>query len=115
VHALGVLDQPEYEVSFAEFERMNLSAVIALQLLVERSSGQGQLSGLLEEVDVVFVGFFGLLFGVLDYPWRVEFDVGGKHCFCSVDQEEEREADRMIWSCARALEYRGQLFDQATG
>jgi hypothetical protein len=31
------LDQPEYEISFAERERTDLSAVIALQLLlVER-------------------------------------------------------------------------------
>jgi hypothetical protein len=37
-------------------------------LLVEHSSGQGQLSGLLGEIDVVFVGFFSLLFGILDHP-----------------------------------------------
>jgi hypothetical protein len=37
VYALGVLDQPEYEISFVKSERMSLLAVIALQLLlVER-------------------------------------------------------------------------------
>jgi hypothetical protein len=37
VHAFGVLDQPEYEISFAEHERMDLSAVVSSQqLLVER-------------------------------------------------------------------------------
>jgi hypothetical protein len=42
VHAFGVLDQPEYEISFMEFERMNLPVVIASQLfLVKRCSGQG--------------------------------------------------------------------------
>jgi hypothetical protein len=42
VHAFGVLDQPEYEVSFAEFKKTNLLAVIASQLLlVERCFGQG--------------------------------------------------------------------------
>jgi hypothetical protein len=37
VHAFGVLDQPEYEISFAERESMNLSAMVSSQLLlVER-------------------------------------------------------------------------------
>jgi hypothetical protein len=37
VHAFGVLYQPEYEISFAESERMDLLAVVSLQLLlVER-------------------------------------------------------------------------------
>jgi hypothetical protein len=37
VHAFGVLDQPEYEIFFAECERTNLPAVISSQqLLVER-------------------------------------------------------------------------------
>jgi hypothetical protein len=37
VHAFGVLDQPEYEISFAEYEWMDLSAVVSSQqLLVER-------------------------------------------------------------------------------
>jgi hypothetical protein len=37
VHAFGVLDQPEYEVSSTERERMDLSAVVSSQLLlVER-------------------------------------------------------------------------------
>jgi hypothetical protein len=34
VHAFGVLDQPEYEISFAECERMDLLAVVSLQLLL---------------------------------------------------------------------------------
>jgi hypothetical protein len=34
VHPFGVLDQPEYEVSLAEFKRTNLLAVIASQLLL---------------------------------------------------------------------------------
>jgi hypothetical protein len=29
VHAFGVLDQPEYEISFAERERMNLLTEIS--------------------------------------------------------------------------------------
>jgi hypothetical protein len=37
VHAFGVLDQPEYEISFAKCERTDLSVVVSLQLLlVER-------------------------------------------------------------------------------
>jgi hypothetical protein len=37
VHAFGVLDQPEYEISFAERERMDLPTVVPSQLLlVER-------------------------------------------------------------------------------
>jgi hypothetical protein len=37
VHAFGVLDQPEYKISFAECERTDLSAVVSLQqLLIER-------------------------------------------------------------------------------
>jgi hypothetical protein len=37
VHAFGVLDHPEYEISFAECERMALPAVVSSQLLqVER-------------------------------------------------------------------------------
>jgi hypothetical protein len=37
VHAFGVLDQPEYEISFAECERTDLPAVVSSQLLlVER-------------------------------------------------------------------------------
>jgi hypothetical protein len=34
VHALGALDQPEYEISFAKCERANLSAVVSSQLLL---------------------------------------------------------------------------------
>jgi hypothetical protein len=37
MHALGVLDQPEYEISFAECERTDLPAMVSSQLLlVER-------------------------------------------------------------------------------
>jgi hypothetical protein len=80
VHALGVLDQPEYDVSFTEFDRMNFSAMIALQLLlVECGSRQGQLAGLLEEIDIVSSCFFSLLLRVLDHPWRVKFDVCRQH------------------------------------
>jgi hypothetical protein len=34
VHAFSVLDQPEYEISFAEHERTNLLAVVSPQLLL---------------------------------------------------------------------------------
>jgi hypothetical protein len=34
VHAFGVLDQREYEISFAERERMDLPAVVLSQLLL---------------------------------------------------------------------------------
>jgi hypothetical protein len=34
VHALGALDQPEYEISFAKHERTNFSAVVSSQLLL---------------------------------------------------------------------------------
>jgi hypothetical protein len=99
------LDQPEHEVSFTECERMNLPAVIGLQLLlVERCSRQGQFSRLLEKVDAIFAGFFGLLLCVLDHSWHVEFDVGGQHSLCSIDQEEGCEVDRTIWSGTQALE-----------
>jgi hypothetical protein len=106
MHAFGVLDQPEREVPFTEFEGAYLPAMIASQLLlVERCSGQGQLLRLFEEVDVVSAGFFSLLLNVPDYPWRVEFDVDGQHSFCPVNQEERREADIAIWGCVQALEY----------
>jgi hypothetical protein len=37
VHAFGVLDQPEYEISFTKRERTDLPAVVSSQLLlVER-------------------------------------------------------------------------------
>jgi hypothetical protein len=64
-------------------------------LLVERCSGQGLLSRLLEEVNTIFASFFPLLLHVLDHSWRVEFDVDS---LCSVDQEEGCEADKTIWS-----------------
>jgi hypothetical protein len=59
------------------------------------------------EVDAVFVGFFGLLFSVLDHSWHIGLDVGGQHSFRSVDQGEGCEANRTIWSCAQASEHRG--------
>jgi hypothetical protein len=100
------LDQPEYEISFAKRERMDLPAVVSLQLLlIERSSGQGLLSCLLEEVDAIFTSFFRLLLRVLDHSGCIEFDVGGQHCLCSVDQEERSEVDRAIRSGAQALEH----------
>jgi hypothetical protein len=34
VHAFGVLDQPEYEISFAKRERTDLPAVVSSQLLL---------------------------------------------------------------------------------
>jgi hypothetical protein len=34
MHAFGVLDQPEYEVSFAKREQMNFLAVVSSQLLL---------------------------------------------------------------------------------
>jgi hypothetical protein len=34
VHAFGVLDQPEYEISFAKHERADFSAVVLSQLLL---------------------------------------------------------------------------------
>jgi hypothetical protein len=106
VHAFGVLDQPEYKISFMERERMDLPAIIVSQLLlVERCSGQGLLSHVLEEVDTVFTGFFRLLLCVLDHSWRVEFIVGGQHNLCPVDQEEGSKADIMVWSSAQALEH----------
>jgi hypothetical protein len=40
VHSLGILDQLEYEVSFAELKRMNFSAMVASHLfLVDGSFG----------------------------------------------------------------------------
>jgi hypothetical protein len=37
VHAFSVLDQPEYEISFAKRERTDLLAVVSSQqLLIER-------------------------------------------------------------------------------
>jgi hypothetical protein len=37
VHAFGVLDQPEYEISFVKRERANFVAVVSSQqLLIER-------------------------------------------------------------------------------
>jgi hypothetical protein len=36
VHAFSVLDQPEYEISFAKREWMDLSAVVSSQLLLTR-------------------------------------------------------------------------------
>jgi hypothetical protein len=60
---------------------------------------------LLEEVDAVFAGFFGLPLHVLDHSWHVEFDVSGQHSLCSVDQEEGCEADRAIRSGAQAPEH----------
>jgi hypothetical protein len=108
VHAFGVLDQPEHEVSFVEFKRTNLPPVIAPQLLlVERCSRQGQFSSLLEEVDAVFAGFFGFLFSVLNHSWRIKFDVSGQHNFYSIDQKEGCVADRAIQSGAQAPKYRG--------
>jgi hypothetical protein len=75
VHAFGVLDQPEHEVSFAEFEGMNFPAGIAA--VAGRALFWTRPIVLLEEVDAVFAGFFGLIFSVLDHSWRVEFDVSG--------------------------------------
>jgi hypothetical protein len=106
VHAFGVLDQPEYEISFVERERTDLPTVIASQLLlIERCSGQGLLSCLLEEVDVVFTSLFRFLLRVLDRSWHIEFDVGGQHSLCPEDQEEGSEADRTVWSGAQAPEH----------
>jgi hypothetical protein len=34
VHAFGVLDQPEYEISFVKRERTDLPAVVSSQLLL---------------------------------------------------------------------------------
>jgi hypothetical protein len=34
VHALSALDQPEYEISFAERERANFPAMVSSQLLL---------------------------------------------------------------------------------
>jgi hypothetical protein len=34
VHAFGVLDQPEYEISFAKRERTDFPAVVSSQLLL---------------------------------------------------------------------------------
>jgi hypothetical protein len=34
VHAFGVLDQPEYEISFTKHERMDLMAMVSSQLLL---------------------------------------------------------------------------------
>jgi hypothetical protein len=89
-----------------KFERTDLPAMRASQLLlVEHSYGQRQLTGLLEKVNVVFAGFFGLLFSILDHPLCIEFDVGGQHNFCSIEQEEGCEASITIWSYAQAPEY----------
>jgi hypothetical protein len=35
VHAFSILDQPEYEISFAKRERTNLPAMVSSQLLIE--------------------------------------------------------------------------------
>jgi hypothetical protein len=87
--------------------------VISSQLLlVEGCSGQGQFSGLLEEVDAVFVGFFGLLFSVMDHSWRIKLDVSGKHSFFSIDQKEGGEADIAIRSCAQAQSTEGSSSTQ---
>jgi hypothetical protein len=106
VHTFGVLDQPEYEISFVKHEWMNLLAMVSSQLLlIECGSGQGLLSCLLEEVNTIFTDFFCLLLRVLDHSGRIKFNVGGQHCLCPIDQEERGEADRAVGSGAQALEY----------
>jgi hypothetical protein len=54
----------------------------------------------LEEVDAIFMSFFCLLLSALDNSGRIEFNVHGQHCFCSIDQEKWCEANRAIWSGA---------------
>jgi hypothetical protein len=78
VHAFGVLNQPEYKISFAKHEWTDLPAVVSSQLLlIECRSGQGLLSCLLEEVNAIFASFFHLRLHVLDHSGCIKFDVGG--------------------------------------
>jgi hypothetical protein len=70
-------------------------------LLIEHSSGQGQLSRLLKEVNAIF----GASLACSSVYWTTLGASNSMSVGSPVNQEEGCEADRTIWGCAQALEY----------
>src|SRR5664279_4490670 len=98
MHAGGALHKPKHQISFAEYAGIYLPAMIASEiLLVYCRSGQCQLSGFFEQVDIIFPGFLYLGFSVLQDSWRVMLNVGRQDRFCPIDKKKRRVAARAIW------------------
>jgi hypothetical protein len=61
-------------------------------LLVDGGSGECEVSGLVEEVDVILASSLVVFLGVVGDPRRVVGDVRGHNGLGAIHQEERREA-----------------------
>ena len=71
--------------------------VSAESLLVANGADGGRLMGLLEQVDYVLLSLRGSVVVESLHSWGAMVEVGGRHCFISVGQEEGCEPCGSIW------------------
>ena len=97
------LDQPEHKVSLLEGSWLHLAVVVSAQtLLVDGGPAECQQPTLLQQVDTVFSCLLGVRLGVHGDSRGVELYVRRDDGFSTVDEEEGREAGRLVRSRAQA-------------
>src|SRR5664279_4835264 len=115
MHAGGALHKPKHQISFTEYARIYLPAMIASEiLLVYCRPGQCQFSGFFEQIDIILPSFFYLGFSVQRDSRRVMLNVGRQDRFCPIDKEEWRVAGRAIRCRPETPQHRWQLIQPTT-
>ena len=114
MHPLAVLDESQDHVALLECPAADSAAVIAAEsLLVDCSSGEGELSCLLEKNQGVLTIGLVVFFDVVGNPRRVVLEVGWHDGLRAVHHEERGEASRSVWRSADAPQDGGELVDPA--
>ena len=87
------LDHSEHKVAFLERSWPDLPVVVSTQdLLVDAGPAECQQPSLFQQIDTVLSRFFCFFLGVHGDSWGVELYVRWDDGFCTVDEEEGREA-----------------------
>jgi hypothetical protein len=93
VHAIGLLDAPEDEVTNIEECFLNIAVVISSKLLVVVGLPHDSSKPLLfKAIEVDTTGLLCFFFFVELYAWSSEGDVGRQYGFRSIDQKEGQKS-----------------------
>ena len=100
---LAVLDESQDQVAFLECPAPDSAAVIAAEsLLVDCSSGEGELACFLEKNQGVLMIGLVVFFDVVGNSRRVVLEVGWHDGLRTVHHEEWGEASGWVWHSADA-------------
>ena len=98
MHPLAVLDESQDQVALLECPSSDSAAVIAAEpLLIDRYSGEGELTCFLKKIQGVLAIGLVVFFDVVGNPRRVVLEIGWHDGLCTVHHEERGEASGSVW------------------